>query len=470
MTDLPIIDSQPDETLALDSTREPKGTYAFVSLGCPKNLIDSERMLGLLDVGGYQLVREPVGADFVVINTCGFIESARQESCGVIEEMLALKRQGDTRGVVVAGCLAERQKESLLTDFPEVDHVVGVFGREEITRVADRLLGNLDEQRAVFRPAPVAAFGDRGRLRVTPRHFAYLKVSEGCDRLCTFCAIPQMRGKHVSKPIEEVRNEAEELVADGVRELIVVAQDTTYYGRDIYGESRLAELLVELEAVEGLDWIRLMYFYPMYVTDLLIDRIADSDKIVPYIDMPLQHASDAMLKRMARRTTRAETETLLDKLRNRIADLTLRTTLITGFPGETEEQFQELAAFVETQRFERVGVFTYSPEPNTPAVKLPNAVAAEVAEERRAHLMAVQQGIAFEHATRQVGKRIDVILDAPIPDQPDAWIGRSAADAPDVDPVVIVSGEDLQSGQIVPCEVVATNDYDLVAAAVGRPR
>jgi len=470
MTDLPIIDNQPDLTLDADTTGELKGTYAFVSLGCPKNLIDSERMLGLLDVGGYRLVQEPAGADFVVINTCGFIESARQESCGVIEEMLDVKRRGDTRGVVVAGCLAERQKDSLLADFPEVDHVVGVFGREEITRVADRLLGNLDEQRSVFRPAPVTAFEDRSRLRVTPRHFAYLKISEGCDRLCTFCAIPMMRGKHVSKPIEEVRREAEELAADGVRELIIVAQDTTYYGRDLYGESRLTDLLGELEQVDGLDWIRLMYFYPMYVTDALVERIAGSDKIVPYIDMPLQHASDTMLRRMARRTTRAETESLLDKLRKRIANLTLRTTLITGFPGETEEQFQELASFVESHRFERVGVFTYSPEPDTPAVKLPNAVPAEVAEQRRSHLMVIQQEIAFEHAAQQMGKQIDVILDAPIPDQPDAWIGRSHADAPDVDPIVIVSGESLQTGQVVPCEVVANNDYDLIAAAVGPPR
>ena len=313
-----------------------KGTYAFVSLGCPKNTVDSERMLGLLQIDGYQLVPEPDGADFVVVNTCGFIEAARQESFAAIKEMVELKQAGRTRGVIVSGCLAERQKEALLDECPEVDHLVGVFGREEITRVADRLIGNLDEQRTVFRPAPTQALSDRNRLRITPKHFAYLKVSEGCDRLCTFCAIPGMRGKHASKPMEEVIAEAKQLAADGVRELIVVAQDTTYYGLDLYGETRLSELLTELDQVEGLDWIRLMYFYPMYIDDKLAKTIGNAKRIVPYIDMPLQHINDTMLKRMARRVTRAETEVLLSKLRSHIPNLTMRTTMITGFPGETD--------------------------------------------------------------------------------------------------------------------------------------
>src|SRR6187455_593666 len=233
-----------------------KGTYSFVSLGCPKNLVDSERMLGLLRLDGYELVSNPEGADFVVVNTCGFIERARTESFSAIDEMLELKKQGRTRGVIVSGCLAERQKEQLLEERPGIDHLVGVFGREEITRVADRLVGNLDEQRTVFRPAPIRALSDLGRLRITPKHFAYLKISEGCDRLCTFCAIPKMRGKHATKAIEEVVAEAKELAADGVRELVIVAQDTTYYGIDLYGEPRLVELLTELEKIDGIDWIR----------------------------------------------------------------------------------------------------------------------------------------------------------------------------------------------------------------------
>ncbi|HEX5033055.1 MAG TPA: MiaB/RimO family radical SAM methylthiotransferase, partial [bacterium] len=292
---------------------EPKGTYAFVSLGCPKNLVDSERMLGLLRIDGYELVSEPDGADFVVVNTCGFIERARTESFSAIDEMLALKKEGRTKGVIVSGCLAERQKEDLLTERPGIDYLVGVFGREAITKVADRLVGNLEEQRTVFQPAPIRALPDTDRLRITPRHFAYLKISEGCDRLCTFCAIPKMRGKHATKPIEEVVAEARELAADGVRELVIVAQDTTYYGMDLYGEPRLVELLDELERVEGLEWIRLMYLYPMYFGDELIDLIATSKKIVPYLDLPLQHINDTMLRRMQRRVSRTATEELLTK-------------------------------------------------------------------------------------------------------------------------------------------------------------
>ena len=442
-----------------------------MSLGCPKNTVDSERMLGLLQIDGYQLVPEPDGADFVVVNTCGFIEAARQESFAAIKEMVELKQAGRTRGVIVSGCLAERQKEALLDECPEVDHLVGVFGREEITRVADRLIGNLDEQRTVFRPAPTQALSDRNRLRITPKHFAYLKVSEGCDRLCTFCAIPGMRGKHASKPMEEVIAEAKQLAADGVRELIVVAQDTTYYGLDLYGETRLSELLTELDQVEGLDWIRLMYFYPMYIDDKLAKTIGDAKRIVPYIDMPLQHINDTMLKRMARRVTRAETEVLLSKLRSHIPNLTMRTTMITGFPGETDEQFQELVDFVAEQRFERLGVFTYSLEPGTPAVSLPNQIDDEVKEQRRDQLMEVQQQIAFDWNAAQVGKTQDLILDLPVEGQPGVFIGRTIADAPDVDGIVYVTGDETHApGQIVPCEVVATEGYDLIAAAVGPGR
>ncbi|HZN32683.1 MAG TPA: 30S ribosomal protein S12 methylthiotransferase RimO [Pirellulaceae bacterium] len=454
------------------SAKDSKGTYAFVSLGCPKNLVDSERMLGLLQIDGYELVSEPAGADFVVVNTCGFIERARAESFQAIDEMLELKKQGGTRGVIVSGCLAERQREQLLEERPDIDHLVGVFGREEITRVADRLVGRLEEQRTVFRPAPIRALSDRDRLRITPRHFAYLKISEGCDRLCTFCAIPKMRGKHASKPMEEVVLETEQLAADGARELIVVAQDTTYYGLDLYGKPRLAELLRRLEGVAGIDWIRLMYFYPMYIDDELINTIADGPKILPYIDIPLQHASDSMLKRMSRRVTRPETEDLLGRLRSRIKDLTLRTTFITGFPGETDDDFAQLCDFVERHRFERMGVFTYSLEPDTPAAKLPDHVPAAVMEERREELMAIQQQIAFERNAAQVGRTLDAILDQPVEGEKNVWLGRTAADAPDVDGLVFVTGDQhkLRAGDIVPVEIVATQDYDLIGVAAGRPK
>lgn len=428
--------------------------------------------MGLLKLDGYELVSDPVDSDFVVVNTCGFIEQARNESFAAIDEMLELKRAGKTQGVIVSGCLAEKQKQDMLRERPDIDSLVGVFGRDEITSLADRLVGDLREQRAIFQPAPIRALPDTDRLRITPQHFAYLKISEGCDRLCTFCAIPQMRGKHATKPMENVIAEATQLAQNGVRELIIVAQDTTYYGKDLYGEPRLAELLTQLNQVDGLDWIRLMYFYPMYIDDRLLDTIAESEKILPYIDMPLQHADDTMLRRMARRVNRADTEAQIEKMREKIDSLVLRTTFIAGFPGETDEQFQTLVQFVEKHKFERMGVFTYSYEASTPSAKLPEHVSEEVMNQRRDELMAVQQNVMFEYNNSLVGKQLDVILDAPVADQPGVWVGRTQGDAPDVDGCVFVTQTDteLAMGQIVECEVVQTAGYDLVAAAIGQPR
>lgn len=455
-----------------DSGAPSKGRYAFVSLGCPKNLVDSERILGQLQLDGYQLVDDPAGTDFVVVNTCGFIEAAREESFATIDEMLELKRQGGTRGVVVCGCLAEKQKEELYLARPEIDSLVGVFSRDEVTRIADRLLGNLEEQRSVFHPAPIRAPADIERLRITPRHFSYLKISEGCDRLCTFCAIPQMRGKHASKTIEDVVSEARHLAQDGVRELIIVAQDTTYYGTDLYGEPRLKSLLKELENVDGLDWIRLMYFYPMHIDQPLLDVIASSERILPYIDMPLQHISDTMLRRMSRRVTRAETENLLQVLRESIDNLTLRTTLITGFPGETEADFLEMKEFVQQQAFDHLGVFTYSHESTTPSADFPDHHSEEEKNRRRDTIMEIQQQIACTRSAARVGEQLDVLIDQPLDSDANAWVGRTAGDAPDVDAVVYVTGEKfpLQAGHIVNCEVVASKDYDLVACATQDPR
>lgn len=428
--------------------------------------------MGLLKLDGYELISDPEQSDFVVVNTCGFIEAARKESFGAIDEMLALKKAGKTKGVIVTGCLAERQKEQLLEDRPEIDSLVGVFGREEITKIADRLVGDQAEQRNVFQPAPIRALPDNDRLQITPKHFAYLKISEGCDRLCTFCAIPKMRGKHATKPMEEVLAEAQQLADHGVRELIIVAQDTTYYGMDLYGEPRLAELLSKLNEVKGLDWIRLMYFYPMYIDDELLKVIASSDKILPYIDMPLQHADNVMLKRMSRRVNREDTEKQIDRMRELIPNLVLRTTFITGFPGETDEQFESLVEFTKRHKFERMGVFTYSYEPDTPAARMEGHLEEDVKNRRREELMAVQQQVMFEYNESQVGKTIDVIIDQSVPEQPGAWIGRSAGDAPDVDSIVFVTQTEdkLKPGDIVPCEVVTFKDYDLIAVAVGKPK
>ncbi len=477
MRSLPIVERSSVGTSTendLSSESAPsKGRYSFISLGCPKNLVDSEQMLGLLESDGYHLVSDPEKSDFVVINTCGFIDSARKESFGAIDQMLQLKREGKIRGVLVTGCLAERQREQLLEARPEIDGLVGVFGRDDITLMADRLTSNLtstlEEQRTIFRPAPIRALADENRLQVTPPHFAYLKISEGCDRLCTFCAIPKMRGKHASKPIDSILREAQKLADRGVRELIIVAQDTTYYGIDIDGKPRLAELLTKLDAIEGFDWIRLMYFYPMYIDDHLIQTIAGAKRILPYIDMPLQHVNDTMLKRMSRRVNRSQTEELVIKLREGIPNLVMRTTMIAGFPGETDEQFDELEDFVGRARFERLGVFTYSIEPETPAAKLDEHLPERIKKERRNRLMAVQQQNAFHFCESQIGKKLDILIDRPFDESKNVWIGRSFADAPDVDSVVYVTGDPsspLAAGNLVPAEIVAFKDYDLVAAVV----
>ncbi|MFO7902690.1 MAG: 30S ribosomal protein S12 methylthiotransferase RimO [Pirellulaceae bacterium] len=448
-----------------------KARYAFVSLGCPKNLVDSERILGLLGQQGYQLVDEPGGTDFVVVNTCGFIEEAREESYATIDEMLHLKRTGRTRAVIVAGCLAERQREKLLTERPDIDGVVGVFGREQMAEVAARVLEGTTRQRQVFRPPVTPAFPDIDRVRITPRHFAYLKIAEGCDRLCTFCEIPKLRGKHASKPIERIVSEARELAGGGARELILVAQDTTYYGIDLYGKPRLRELLVELERV-SVDWIRLMYLYPMYLDDDLIDTIARSSKILPYIDLPLQHIDDQILRRMSRRVSRQETMALLQRLRAKIPNLILRTTLMVGFPGETEKAFKALVRFVEQQRFQRLGVFTYSLETNTASASLSGHLPDKTKRKRRARLMETQQRITSAYNQDQIGKTVQVLIDAPVPDHPGAWIGRTRGDAPDIDQLVFVTEADeaaLQPGDMTWCEIVAAQHYDLVGAATSTP-
>jgi ribosomal protein S12 methylthiotransferase len=453
-------------------------TFSFISLGCPKNLVDSERMLGKLSQDGYALVPDAAGADVVVINTCGFIEPARQESLAVIREMLELKRQGRVGSVVVAGCLAERKKEELLREVPEVDQIVGVFGREEIVQVVDSAVNRsgrrrgsrANEQRTLFRPAAVRALDDTARLRITPRHYGYLKISEGCDRLCTFCAIPGMRGKHVSKRMEEIINEARELAADGVRELIIVAQDTTYYGLDLYGRVRLAELLREINRIEGLDWIRILYAYPIHFTDELIDTLAEAEKIVPYLDLPLQHINDRLLRRMQRKVNRSGTQELLARLRARVPGLTIRTTFIVGFPGETEPEFEELVEFVQTARFERAGVFPYSYEPDTPATRLDGHLPEELKLQRRDRLMAAQQQVAFAWSRQQVGRDMEVIVDGPDPEVPNHVLARSHADAPDIDGIVRVKGKGLCAGDLVRVRITGADGYDLAARALGHGR
>jgi ribosomal protein S12 methylthiotransferase len=450
----------------------PAGTYSFVSLGCPKNTVDSERMLGKLAQDGYALQPDADGADVVIVNTCGFIEPARQESMAVIREMLELKKQGRIGGVVVAGCLAERNREGLMQELPGVDQVLGVFGRDEIAAAVTgvmakrKTLTGLD----LFPPAPVRALDDTARLRITPRHFAYLKISEGCDRLCTYCAIPQMRGKHATKPMEAVLAEARELAADGARELNLVAQDSTYWGMDLYGRPRLADLLRELDRVDGIEWVRLLYAYPEHVTDDLLDAMASSKKLVPYLDIPLQHISDRVLRRMVRRVDRAATETILTRLRAAVPGIAIRTTFIVGFPGETDADFAELKRFVEDFRFERAGVFPYSFEPTTASAKLDGHLPEAVKLARRDELMEAQQQVAFAHAAGRVGQELAVLIDGPDPDAPSQFSGRTTADAPDIDCGIRVKGKNLKAGDFVTAKVTAADGYDLVGRAVGKPR
>jgi ribosomal protein S12 methylthiotransferase len=454
---------------------DSNGTYALISLGCPKNLVDSERMAGLLGLEGYRMVADPDDADFVVINTCGFIGDARDESHAAICEMLELKQAGRLRGVIVAGCLAERDRQSLLEKYPEIDRLVGVFARDQIAAAADGLggqaatglvsIGELPKSkqpRASFPPAPVRPLEDTHRLRITPPHLAFIKIAEGCNRLCSFCSIPKMRGQYATKPIEQVVAEAEELVADGARELVLVAQDTSYYGIDLYGEPRLAELLARLDKLDGVAWIRLMYLYPQHIGDKLIDTIAAADKVLPYLDIPLQHINDEILRNMRRPVNRAETERLLDRLRRRIDRLVLRTTLIAGFPGESEGQFEELLDFVRQQKFQRLGAFAYSAEPGTAAAELDDSLPQATKNARRDKILATQQEFAFAWNENQIGQTMDVLIDCDIPGESNAFLGRSYADAPEIDGAVYVTGENLKPGDIVACEVVATRGYDLI--------
>jgi len=443
-----------------------KGTYALVSLGCPKNLVDSECMAGRLRLEGYQIVPKPEGADFAVVNTCGFVGDAREESCQVIREMLQLKEQGRLKGVIVAGCLAERDREGLLEQCPGIDCLLGVFSRDQIAAAADRLMAGIGDPEGVFLPPPAQPLPDETRVRLTPRHVAFLKIAEGCNRQCSFCTIPQIRGRYASKPLDQVVAEAERLAADGVRELVLVAQDTSYYGIDLGGRPQLAALLGRLAEIDHLAWIRVMYLYPQHITEDLLDVLSSGRKLLPYLDLPLQHINDEVLRRMRRQVTRQETEGLLDRLRARIPRLVLRTTLITGFPGETEAQFEELLEFVEQRRFERLGVFGYCREPGTAAADLGEPVPEDVIHSRRERLLGVQQEIAFAWNRSQVGRRLQVLIDRDIPGQRHAYVGRTYADAPEVDGVVYVTGKGVRPGQIVACEIVASRGYDLIGAVV----
>ncbi|MBC5687690.1 30S ribosomal protein S12 methylthiotransferase RimO [Mediterraneibacter sp. NSJ-55] len=436
----------------------------FISLGCDKNLVDTEVMLGLLDSKGYQMTDDEAEADVIVINTCCFIHDAKEESIQNILEMAEYKKNGKVKALIVTGCLAQRYREEILQEIPEVDIVLGVTAYDKILEAVDEALKGKSE--VILKDKDMLPLVDTKRLVTTGGHFAYLKIAEGCDKCCTYCIIPKIRGNFRSVPLERLLKEAEELAKQGVKELILVAQETTLYGTDLYGKKTLPILLKELCKIAGLRWIRLLYCYPEEITEELIQVMKEEKKICHYLDLPIQHASDAVLKRMGRRTTKAEIKEMIAKLRKEIPDICLRTTLITGFPGETKKQHEELLQFIDEMEFDRLGVFTYSAEEDTPAAGMPDQIPEEVKEERQAELMELQQEIAFDNADAMVGKEVLVMVEGKVADE-NAYVGRTYRDAPNVDGLIFINTEEvLVSGDFAKVKVTGAIDYDLIGGLV----
>ncbi len=432
----------------------------FISLGCDKNLVDTEMMLGMLRDEGYEFTDDENEAEAAVVNTCCFIGDAKEESINTLLELAALKKEGNLKVLIAAGCLAQRYRQEIAEEIPEVDALVGTMAIDEIVQaVKEALAGNGGEHYRDINAAPVCG---KKRIVTTGGHYAYLKIAEGCDKHCTYCVIPKVRGAYRSVPMESLVKEAEELAAAGVRELILVAQETTLYGVDLYGKKSLAGLLEKLAAIPDIYWLRILYCYPEEIDDELIAVIKSERKICHYLDIPIQHASDTILKRMGRRTTRADLTAIIARLRAEIPDICLRTTLITGFPGETEREHEELLEFVEEMAFDRLGVFSYSQEEDTPAALMEGQVEEEVKEERRAELMELQQEIAFAKAESMVGRILTVMIEGKVADE-DAYVARTYRDAPEVDGYLFIAAENtLMSGDFVKVKVTGSNEYDLI--------
>lgn len=444
-----------------------KGTVAFTSLGCDKNRVDSEVMLGLLQERGYQAVADEAEADIIVVNTCCFIRDALEESIETILEMAKYKIEGKCKGLIVAGCLGQRYEAEFFNEIPEVDAILGTAAYEEIADAADRIL-NGEHAFKCLEDINQPMKDDNGKLRVlsTAPYFAYLKISEGCDNHCTYCVIPQMRGRHRSRTMDSLVEEAELLAGQGVKELVIVAQDTSIYGRDLYGEPKLHELLEKLSEVEGIRWIRLLYCYPETLTDATIAVMAQNEKICHYIDMPIQHGCDTVLKRMGRKSSQQLIRDVVGKLRAAMPDIAIRTTLIVGFPGETEKEFAALCRFVEEMRFDRLGVFSYSQEEGTPAAQMPDQIPEEAKEERRAIVMEIQKGIAAALCAQEIGKTVEVLVEGRLPEEA-VYCGRTRRDAPDIDGMVFFRAEEeAYSGDFVSVHIREAGDYDLMGDVV----
>lgn len=455
----------------------------FVSLGCDKNLVDSEKMLGLLNEAGYRVAQEESEADAIVVNTCCFIHDAKEESVETILEMAEWKKKGTLKALIVTGCMAQRYQDEIQQEIPEVDAVIGTTGYTEIVPVLDKILDAAEasqteeptkaeerKEKPFVNCCPSidllpASLADK-RVVTTGGYTAYLKIAEGCNKRCTYCIIPYIRGHYRSFPMEDLLEEARKLAESGVKELILIAQETTVYGMDCYGKKALPELLTKLCKIEGIEWIRILYCYPEEITDELIAVMKKEKKICHYLDIPIQHSEDTILKRMGRRTNRAELVSLVEKLRKEIPDIILRTTLITGFPGETEEEFNNMVDFVDSMEFDRLGVFPYSAEEGTKAAEMDNQIAEDVKESRRDEIMALQQEISAEKAESRIGREMSVLIEGYLYED-DIYIGRTYMDAPKVDGNVFVRAEEeLISGDMVPVRITGANEYDLMGDVI----
>ena len=432
-----------------------------VSLGCDKNLVDTEMMLGLLNKDGYTFTDDEYDADVIVINTCCFIGDAKEESVNTILEMAQRKIDAKCKALIVTGCLAQRYKQEIIDEIPEVDGILGTSTYDEISHVLAEALGGKEHVQR-FHELDELPEVETERILTTGGHYAFLKIAEGCDKHCTYCIIPSLRGNYRSVPMERLVKEAERLAERGVKELILVAQETTLYGVDLYGEKSLPKLLKSLCRISGIQWIRIQYCYPEEITDELIQTIKEEEKVCKYLDLPIQHASDRILKRMGRRTTKAQLQEIVEKLRREIPEMALRTTLISGFPGETPEDHEELMEFVDEMEFQRLGVFAYSAEEDTPAAEYPDQVLQEVKEERRDAIMELQQEISYEFSKSMVGKTLEVMIEGKVADE-NAYVGRTYMDGPGVDGMIFVqTAEELMSGDFARVRVTGAMEYDLI--------
>lgn len=440
----------------------------FISLGCDKNLVDSEYMLGLLRDAGHILTEDEAEADAIIVNTCCFIHDAKEESIETILEAASYKEQGSCRVLIVTGCLAERYRGEIMAEIPEVDAVLGTASFDEVISALNRCLAG--EKVEVYNALTYLPLPDTKRVNTTCGYTAYLKIADGCEKFCTYCVIPSIRGRYRSVPMERIIEEATQLANDGAKELILVAQETTLYGVDLYGKKMLPELLRRLCAIEGPEWIRLLYCYPEEITDELITVMKEEKKICRYLDLPIQHASDTVLKRMGRRTTKKDLVRLIKKLRRMLPGIALRTSLITGFPQETEEEHQELLSFVEEMKFDRLGVFTYSKEENTPAARMKGQVPSREKRRRQKELMKLQQTIAFQKAKERIGKRYMTLIEGKLPGE-DVYLARTYMDAPGIDGYLFVESEEhYESGEFVKVKVTGARGYDLTGINVEKKR